>query len=155
MAYLIQFEIYLQVFFWKVSKLHKPVEWMQFELYWKTHECKLIPHYTRKFIWYSNIHKEVYTVTEMPTSGDLKTGDFLFFTTCPPSPGTSMNAALTSHPWQIWEWLRTLYEVLHEVHTIKIRDHRFHARNNLCLWLNRCKKAPEIILRIRKIHVLC
>ena len=41
MAYLIQFEIYLQVFFWKVSKLHKPVEWMQFELYQKTHECKL------------------------------------------------------------------------------------------------------------------
>ena len=31
----------------------------------------------------------------------------------------------------IWGWLRTLYEVLHEVHTIKIRDDLFDARKNL------------------------
>ena len=27
-----------------------------------------------------------------------------------------------------WEWLKTLYEVLHEVHTIKLCDHRFDAK---------------------------
>ena len=39
--------------------------------------------------------------------------------------------------------------VLREVHTIKIRDRRFDARNNLCQWLNRCKNAPETVLRTR------
>ena len=60
---------------------------------------------------------------EMPTSGDLKPGDSLFFTipiprvsTEPPLPGESC-------PSPQWKWLRTLYEVLHEVHTIKIRAH--------------------------------
>ena len=37
----------------------------------------------------------------------------------PPPPHPS------PHPRQIWKSLRTLYEVLHEVYTIKIRDHRF------------------------------
>ena len=46
--------------------------------------------------------------------------------------------------------LTTLYEVLHEVHTIKIHNHHFGARNNLCQWLNTCKNAPETILWIRK-----
>ena len=60
---------------------------------------------------------------EMPTSGDLKSGDSLFFTipilrvsTEPPLPGENC-------PSPQWEWLRTLYEVLHEVHTIKIHAH--------------------------------
>ena len=62
----------------------------------------------------------------MPTSGDLKSGDSLFFTT----PRNSMNPAPpppfpSPHPRQIWKSLRTLYEVLHEVYTLKIRDHRF------------------------------
>ena len=88
----------------------------------------------------------------MPTSGDLKSGDCLFFTTprnfndCPPPP--------KNWPSPQWEWLRTLYDVLHDVHTIKIRNHRFDARNNLCQWLNTCKNAPETVLRIKKIHVL-
>ena len=50
--------------------------------------------------------------------------------------------------------LWTLYEVLHEVHTIKIRDHPFDARNNLCQRLNTRKNASEAVLRIRKIQVL-
>ena len=54
------------------------------------------------------------TAAEMPTFRDLKSGDSLFFT----SP----------LPWKF----RTLYQVLHEVDTIQIRDHRFDARNNLC-----------------------
>ena len=53
-------------------------------------------------------------LTEMPTSRDLKSGDSLFFTS--PLPRK----------------FRTLYQVLHEVDTIQIRDHRFDARNNLC-----------------------
>ena len=51
---------------------------------------------------------------EMPTSRDLKSGDSLFFTS--PLPRK----------------VRTLYQVLHEVDTIQIRDHCFDARNNLC-----------------------
>ena len=50
----------------------------------------------------------------MPTSRALKSGDSLFFTS--PLPRK----------------FRTLYQVLHEVDTIQIRDHRFDARNNLC-----------------------
>ena len=89
---------------------------------------------------------------EMPTSGDLKSVDSLFFTTSPPpAPNlNSMNPAPPPHPRQISKWLRTLYEVLHEVHTLKICDHRFDARNNCCQWLN----APETVQRIRKIQVL-
>ena len=52
--------------------------------------------------------------TEMPTSRDLKSGDSLFFSSLLPRK------------------FRTLYQVLHEVDTIQIRDHRFDARNNLC-----------------------
>ena len=50
----------------------------------------------------------------MPTSGDLKSGDSLFL--------------LAHYPRKF----RALYEVLHEVDTIQIGDHRFDARNNLC-----------------------
>ena len=84
-------------------------------------------------------------LSEMPTSGDLKLGDCLFFTTPPPPK---------YWPSPQWEWLRTLYGILHDLHTIKIRNHRFDARNNLCQWLNTCKNAPETVLRIRKIQVL-
>ena len=63
--------------------------------------------------------------SEMPTSGDLKSGDCLFFTTLPPTPPKKkLNPA--------GKWLRTLYDVLHDVHTIKIQNHRFDARNNRC-----------------------
>ena len=86
---------------------------------------------------------------EMPTSGDLKSGDSLFIT---PSPRISMDPPSTNWSSPKWEWLTTLYELLHEVHTIKI--HHFDARNNLCQWLNVCKNAPETLPRIRKIQVL-
>ena len=54
----------------------------------------------------------------MPTTGDLKSGDSLYFTT---PPGNSINHRPPPHPRQRWELIRTLYEVLHKVHTIKIR----------------------------------
>ena len=57
---------------------------------------------------------KIIIISEMPTSRDLKSGDSLFFTS--PLPRK----------------FRTLYQVLHEVDTIHIRDHRFDARNNLC-----------------------
>ena len=60
---------------------------------------------------------------EMPTSGDLKSGDSLFFTipilrvsTESPLPGENC-------PNPQWEWLGTLYGALHELHTIKIHGH--------------------------------
>ena len=77
----------------------------------------------------------------MPTSGDLKSGDCLFFLYPPPPK---------NWPTPQWEWLRSLYEV----HTIKIRNHRFDTRINLCPWLNTCKNAPETVLRITNIQVL-
>ena len=81
----------------------------------------------------------------MPTSGDLRSGDCPLFTTpSPPPPSKNWSSPQ-------WEWLRTLYDVLHYVHTIKIWNHRFDAGNNLCQWLNTCKNAPETVLQIRKI----
>ena len=62
----------------------------------------------------------------MPTSGDLKSGDTLFSTTRPP----------TNWPSPQWERLRMLHAVLHEVHTIKIHNHHFDARNSLYQFLN-------------------
>ena len=92
------------------------------------------------------------SAAEMPTSGDLKSGDCLFFTT--PPPGISTTGPPKNWPSPQWEWLRTLYDVLHDVHTIKIRNHHFDARNNLCPWQNTYKNAPETVLRIRKLNVL-
>ena len=92
------------------------------------------------------------TVSEMPTSGDLKSGDSLFH--CPTGISTYPPPSPTNWPSPQWEWLRTLNEVLHWVHTIKIRNHRFDARNNLCQRLSTCKNAPETVQRIRKIQVL-
>ena len=49
-------------------------------------------------------------LTEIPTSRDLKIWS-LFLHYWP------------SHQIMTWKWLRTLHEVLHDVHTIKIRFH--------------------------------
>ena len=64
------------------------------------------------------------TESEMPTSGDLKSGDSLFFTT--PRKFNEPHLPPAPQPLKMWEWLRRLYEVLHELHTTKIRDHRFN-----------------------------
>ena len=56
----------------------------------------------------------------MPTSGDLKSGDSLLHY---PQP---LECQWTPPPPQINpapKWVRTLYEVLHEVHTIKFHFH--------------------------------
>ena len=47
-----------------------------------------------------------------------------------------------SLPLLLWK-VRTLYQVLHQLYTIKMQYHRFDARNNLCQWLNRCKKMQK------------
>ena len=74
--------------------------------------------------------KEMRELTEMPTSGDLKSGDYLFFTT--PPPGFQRRPP---HPPTRTNWpspngngSRHYNEVLHEVHTIKLCDHRFDAK---------------------------
>ena len=59
----------------------------------------------------------------MPTPGDLKSGDSLFYTPPPPDKLTQPPMGMTQD---------IIYEVLHEVHTIKIRNHHFVARDNLC-----------------------
>ena len=69
----------------------------------------------------------------------------------PPPPPPPPLTNWTSPQIMIWEWLRTLYEVLHGVHTIKLCLHHW---NNLCQWLKTCKKSPETVLWIYKIWVL-
>ena len=69
---------------------------------------------------------------EMPTSGDLKSETVFFSLPPPPHLGIST----TPHPRKIDPAPNGNdlghYDVLHDVHTIKIRNHRFDARNNLC-----------------------
>ena len=59
------------------------------------------------------------------SSGDRKSGDFLFFTTRHPWLSTRNPSSPNALTQPKWEWLRTLYEVLHEPHTIKIHNHHF------------------------------
>ena len=68
---------------------------------------------------------------EMPTSGDLKSGDSLFFTIPIPRVSTEPPLPRENCPSPQWDWLRT-YEVLHEVHTIKIHAHCVDADRIFC-----------------------
>ena len=79
------------------------------------------------------------TRTEMPTSGDLKLGDCLFL--LPPGISTTppQKKTLTQPPMG----MGTLYDVLHDAHTIKSRMLEIIFVND--------KNAPETVLRIRKI----
>ena len=88
--------------------------------------------------------------SEMPTSGYLKSGDSLFCTTAPIPPPPQMSTALQNppaHKLTQLPWLRTLYEVLHEVQAIKICFH-------LCQWLKTCKNVPETVQWIKKVWIL-
>ena len=58
-------------------------------------------------------------ISEMPTSGDLKSGESLFCTT--PHPPECRHPHPRPPPTNSkLLWLRTFYEVLHEIHVIKI-----------------------------------
>ena len=74
----------------------------------------------------------------MPTSGDLKSGDCPFF----PSP-PEFHRHPPSPPKKN---CGTLYDILHDVHTVKSRMLEIIFVND--------KNAPETVLRIRKIQVL-
>ena len=76
-------------------------------------------------------------ITEMPTSGDLNRETVFFLPPPPPPP-----RKLTQPPMG----MGTLYDVLHDVHTIKSRMLEMIFVND--------KNAPETVLRIRKIQVL-
>ena len=45
-------------------------------------------------------------------------------------------------PLLLWKF-RTLYQVLHQLCTVKMQYHRFDARHNLCQWPNRCKMLQK------------
>ena len=66
---------------------------------------------------------------EMPTSGDLKSGDCLFFHH---PPQNFNDPRLEIDPAPNRNDLDHYNEVFHELHTIKICHHRFDARKNLC-----------------------
>ena len=66
----------------------------------------------------------------MPTSGHLRSVENSFFALAPPhecqetpTPPNKSQINPASKLRQSWEWLRTLHEVLHEVHTTKICIH--------------------------------
>ena len=72
-----------------------------------------------------------------------KPGDSISCTSSPPPP-MSTNRHTPHHKstqqapklWQSWEWFRTLYEVLHEVHTIDVCIHHYKITKIVCaLWL--------------------
>ena len=67
----------------------------------------------------------------MPTSHlEIKNlEDFLFFTTPYPRLSTRNPSSPNKLTQPKWEWLRILYEVLHELHTIKIHNHRFNDKS--------------------------
>ena len=68
----------------------------------------------------------------MPYSRDLKSGDPLFFTTPRNFDGPPPRPTRQIDPDPKGNDLGQIYEVLHDVHTIKFRNHRFDLRNNLC-----------------------
>ena len=71
------------------------------------------------------------TNPEMPYSRDLKSGDPLFLTT-PRNFNGHPRPTRQIDPDPKGNDLGQIYEVLHDVHTIKFRNHRFDPRNNLC-----------------------
>ena len=89
--------------------------------------------------------KEMRELTEMPTSGDLKSGDYLFFTTPPPRfqrrpPHPPPQGQIDPAPMGmaqdiIWSltW-GTYYQTLRP---------SFWCQSNHCQWLNMGKNAPE------------
>ena len=58
----------------------------------------------------------------MPTSGDLKSVDSLL------TPHTPKFQSPPPPNKPQWEWLRAMYEVFHELHTIQIHDHQLNAK---------------------------
>ena len=78
----------------------------------------------------------------MPTSGDPKSGDCLFFTTPPSPPRWKIDPAPNRNDLGHYMTTYMMYILS-----------KFDARNNLCQWLNTSKNAPETVLRIRKIQV--
>ena len=60
--------------------------------------------------------------SKVPTSGDLKSGDCLFFSTTNikhPSCPHNHKSTQTTNIIMTWAWLRTLYKVSHKLQTVK------------------------------------
>ena len=90
---------------------------------------------TSQSTWIFRIFREIMSpdpLTYLPTSGDLKSGDSLFCITPPPPPTPECQPHQHPHrspPPAPTNCLRTLYDVLHEVHGIKMRFH--HCNDKL------------------------
>ena len=87
-------------------------------------------------------------IAYLPTSGDLKSGGSLHSLHYTPRPPP------TPPPPAPTNCLRTLYDILHEVHGIKMRFHHCNDEQNLCHWLNMCKNVPETVQWIQKVRIL-
>ena len=69
----------------------------------------------------------------MQTSGNLKSGDSSFYITPSPPSNSDLRPPLPYAQFDaVPNWLRTLYEVLHEVQTIAIRFYDCNDEITLC-----------------------
>ena len=93
--------------------------------------------------------RRTHSTAEMPTSGDLKSGVYLFCTTPNGFPRfRQIDPAPNGN--DLWHYMKSYMRYILSKFTTTV----LNVRNNLWQWLNTCKNAPETILRIRKIQVL-
>ena len=89
---------------------------------------------------------------EMPTSGDLKSGDSISCT--PPPPECQQTPTPQNDPapklWHSWEWFWSLYVVLHEVHTSKICIRQFHNETVLSVQTKHVQKCSRNLTILEK-----
>ena len=101
-----------------------------YSLKWKCDLCTMYNYCNLgHFIWLNP------SPSEVPTSGDLKSGDCLFCSTTNIKHRCPHNRKWTQWPQiMTWVWLRTLSEVSHKLQTVKINKIVLAAsdENNIC-----------------------
>ena len=65
---------------------------------------------------------------------------------CPPPPPHPQNNQPSPQIMMTWEWIRTLYQVLHEVHSMKIHFHHSIMTKIIFSVTKYVQKCPETLL---------
>lgn len=113
-----------------------------YSLKWKCDLCTMYDYCNLgHFIWLNP------SPSEVPTSGDLKSGDCLFCSTTNIKHRCPHNRKWTQWPQiMTWVWLRTLSEVSHKLQTVKINKIVLAASDENTMF----KNATESILWLKK-----
>lgn len=113
-----------------------------YSLKWKCDLCTMYDYCNLgHFIWLNP------SPSEVPTSGDLKSGDCLFCSTTNIKHRSPHNRKSTQWPQiMTWVWLRTLSEVSHKLQTVKINKIVLAASDENTMF----KNATESILWLKK-----